>query len=478
MDIDSEGSVQRVNHELPESRSGRVAGRGRRPGSWCGAHLADRFAHRRRIAQGSIRGARRSCRSAPTGSSRLPRLLRALPRGELRLSGRIRGDEIADLRRFVFIPEDWERAERNAQTIATVVQGAGVLIAVVMVIAGMIAAIVSWSRRQFSVRLFLAVSAAFLSLSAVSLINNFPALLASLSTSQPLQLQLAVLIGSSAVGLLVEAVGAGAHRWSRADVVGSAIGWSRGSHSRSASRSGPRPPARSSSAPCRGSGPLWPSYAGAAAFVPLLSAATTPVAALILRITILMLMVATANRISDGWTRRRVLTGALLVIVGGVLGNAGSPLNLARVDCVGRDHRRAVAGGLRRRAPASRQHRAVRRGAPDHRRHPSRGMDEGLSRCPHRRAHRVRRDVGRGDRVVPGARSLAPSNGGAAAWKSRRYRAVCACVGRVCGPAKSATEVSGGLMASAAGESDRLTTRRKAQLREAGPDSNARPCRW
>ena len=42
-----------------------------------------------------------------------------------------------------------------------------------------------------------------------------------------------------------------------------------------------------------------------------------------------MLMVATANRISDGWTRRRALTGALLVIAGGVLGNAGSPLNLA-----------------------------------------------------------------------------------------------------------------------------------------------------
>src|SRR6185436_6769399 len=97
---------------------------------------------------------------------------------ELRLSGRVRGGEITDLRRFVYIPEDWLRAERNAQTIATVVQGAGVLIAVVMVIAGMIAAIVSWSRRQFSVRLFLAVAAAFLGLSAVSLINNFPALLA------------------------------------------------------------------------------------------------------------------------------------------------------------------------------------------------------------------------------------------------------------------------------------------------------------
>ena len=53
----------------------------------------------------------------------------------------------------------------------------------------MIAAIVSWSRRHFSVRLFLSIAAAFLVLSVVNLVNGFPALMASLSTSQPLQLQ-------------------------------------------------------------------------------------------------------------------------------------------------------------------------------------------------------------------------------------------------------------------------------------------------
>ena len=68
---------------------------------------------------------RRSCRSARIGSSRLQMVSRTAA-GRARLSGRIRGDEITDLQRFVFVPEDWERAERNAQTIATVVQGAGV----------------------------------------------------------------------------------------------------------------------------------------------------------------------------------------------------------------------------------------------------------------------------------------------------------------------------------------------------------------
>ena len=61
---------------------------------------------------------------------------RSLPRGDLRLSARIVGDEITDLRRFVFIPEDWLRTQRNAQTIASIVQGGGILFGAVLVIGG------------------------------------------------------------------------------------------------------------------------------------------------------------------------------------------------------------------------------------------------------------------------------------------------------------------------------------------------------
>jgi hypothetical protein len=75
-------------------------------------------------------------------------------------------------------------------------------------------------------------------------------------------------------------------------------------------------------------GPLWPSYAGAATFVPLLASATTPVIALLTRITLLLLIVGAANRITAGWTRRRTLTAVLIVAVGGVLGNSASPLNV------------------------------------------------------------------------------------------------------------------------------------------------------
>src|SRR5207245_688335 len=71
----------------------------------------------------------------------------------------------------------------------------------VMVVGGVIAAVISWSRRQFVVRLFLAVFALFLVLSGVRLTNNFPIVMANLTTSQPLRLQIAILIGTSVVGL-------------------------------------------------------------------------------------------------------------------------------------------------------------------------------------------------------------------------------------------------------------------------------------
>ena len=118
VEIDSDGSVQRVSHELPESRSGPSLDEGAARQRVRRA-LADRFA----IDAASLKEISAVPSKLPQRTDWLVTFAQgspALPRGELRLSGRIRGDEITGLRRFVFIPEDWLRAERNAQTIATV----------------------------------------------------------------------------------------------------------------------------------------------------------------------------------------------------------------------------------------------------------------------------------------------------------------------------------------------------------------------
>ena len=49
----------------------------------------------------------------------------ALPQGELRVSVAIAGSEVTDTWRFVHVPEEWERAERERRTAAGVFNAAG-----------------------------------------------------------------------------------------------------------------------------------------------------------------------------------------------------------------------------------------------------------------------------------------------------------------------------------------------------------------
>ncbi len=254
---------------------------------------------------------------------------RPLPQGEPRLSVRLAGDEIADARRFVYVPEDWQRTERNARTVASIVQAAGGALGGILVIGGVIAAIVSWSRRRFVVPLFLKVLVALLVLSGIRVGNSFPEMMASLSTSQSVRLQLAIFVGSSVVGLGVLSAAmalvtgampvwspsAGRLKAGSALAIGAALGALAAA-------------ARAGSALMGSRGPMWPSYEGAGTFVPFVAAATAPTVTALTRIVVLLVVVTAANRMTGHWTRRRVPGAVLLGIAGGLLGTTGAPQNM------------------------------------------------------------------------------------------------------------------------------------------------------
>jgi hypothetical protein len=323
--LDAKGAVERVGHELPESR----------PGTSLDAAAARQLARRALKERFSIDDA--SLEEVSATPSKLPARTdwvitfkdssRLLPRGEARLGVRLAGDEVAGARRFVFVPEEWERAERNAETVASIVQGAGLLLGGAIVFGGAIAAIVTWSRRRFVVRLFLIAFATVLAFTAIRFVNAFPGTLPALSTSQPLQLQLAVLLGSSAVGITLQAA-------ALALIAGAAPVWlpTRGNNARVSLQIGLAVGMIASAiravSALTGGGPLWPSYGGANSFAPFVGAAVAPLVALFVRIAIITLIVVAATRLSSAWTRRRILTGVLLVVVGGVLGTTASPLNV------------------------------------------------------------------------------------------------------------------------------------------------------
>jgi hypothetical protein len=324
---DTDASVQRVSHELPESR----------PGAALDEAAARDVSKRTLVERFHVDAA--SLKDVSAVPSKLPARTdwtitfsdpsRTLPKGELRLGVRIAGDEVASAYRFVYVPEDWERTERNAQTVASIVRVAGGLLAAVLVVGGVIAAIITWSRRQFAILMFLAVFGAYLVLSGIRVANSFPIMMASLSTSQPLRLQLAILLGTSVVGLGLLSAGL-------ALIAGAAPVWSADSgrlESHMAIKIGIAlgalaAVARAVSAMVGSSGPVWPSYEGAGTLVPFLAAAVGPVLSALTRIVVLVLVVVAANWLSAGWTRRRALAAALLWIVGGLLGTPGSPENL------------------------------------------------------------------------------------------------------------------------------------------------------
>jgi hypothetical protein len=325
VNLDADAAVQSVSHELPESR----------PGASLEEPAARDLAKRALVQRFSIDAAVLNDVSAVP--SKLPQRTdwtvtfsdtsRTLPRGELRLSTRITGDEVAETRRFVFIPEDWERSERNVQTVASILSGGGLLLGGIAMFAGMISAILSWSRRQFSVRVFLAIFATFLAFNAARLANSFPTLMAQLSTAQPLALQLMVLLGATSVGVALQSgamalIAGAAPNWCFAGATGprtaAKLGLSLGAIAAAAA---------AISALSSGT-PLWLSYAGAASFVPFVASLVSPIVALLTRTTFVLLIVGTANRMTAGWTRRRALASALLVVTGGVLGNVAPPLNI------------------------------------------------------------------------------------------------------------------------------------------------------
>src|SRR5262245_65269041 len=70
----------------------------------------------------------------------------------------------------------------------------------------------------------------------------------------------------------------------------------------------------------RSSEPPWPDVSAYGTYVPLLAAAAGTIPSFLLRSVTMMVMLSTVDHLSHGWTRRRLLMGAALLLAGAVLG--------------------------------------------------------------------------------------------------------------------------------------------------------------
>jgi hypothetical protein len=248
-----------------------------------------------------------------------------LDQGDARIAVEIAGDEVVDSFRFVHLPEEWERADRNRGMLTQLI---GIVCTVLMVfifIAGGVTAIVRWSRRRFAAGSFVTFAALLFLLGLVQVVNRWPVITSSFSTAQPYMLQLSVAAGAAVVSTLLMAAFVAlcigfVHRWvpaqpgegrSGAMIAGVALGVVVAGIVTLAGRLAPS------------TQPTWGPFETAGAAVPLLGGALGPITGWIIMSALLMLVFGFVHAMTRGWTRRRLPLGLLLVLFGLVLAGTG-----------------------------------------------------------------------------------------------------------------------------------------------------------
>jgi hypothetical protein len=326
--VTGDGAIARVRHRLPQAQPGAV--------------LAE--AEARALAQTALRERLRAdprrLREISAVSARLPARRdwtftyadsgsRKLPQGQLRLEVEIAGDRAVDARRFVHVPESWEREYRNGQTLIRSLRLSRGLLTVLVTLAGMVAAIVAWSRKRFPVRIAMLLFGTLVLFLIAQSANSWPSLAANFSTAQPWELQRMIALVAVAMtqGLLAAAVA----------LLGA---WAHGQVMRTTP--GPRGPGPSLGLAVGliagvvlalgGSiggqaSPRWPDYDAAQSMVPWLAEALVPTVSILIRIATLAGLLGAAHGLTRGWSERRGAVGTLLAVAAGVLAAPGNPPN-------------------------------------------------------------------------------------------------------------------------------------------------------
>jgi hypothetical protein len=324
--VDRHGLAQQVLHTLPEGRPG--------------ASLDESAA--RDLARRALRD--RAQLDATAGQARevsaRPAKLKArtdwtftfadttitpLPQGEARIDVTIAGDEITGVRRYVYVPEEWSRQQRAAGIRSTIARiFAGVLFGGLLVAAAVIGVIV-WSRGRYTPLVFLLGTTLMLGASLVNAANGWPAIMASLSTAQPLPLQLGAVAGVGLVGLALVsalvglALGAVPRRLMETvrlpdrDAIPMGIAGGLVAAAVSAAGTWLRTPP-------------WariPDITPLNTVIPFVEVATDPIPGFLIRLAVLLALFIAIDRVTTGWTRLRVPAAIGLALAGFVA--AGPP---------------------------------------------------------------------------------------------------------------------------------------------------------
>ena len=195
--VGPDGAPGRRNHQLAEDAAG--AGLPEAAARTLAREALDDLGATADLPEVSAESTRRPARTDWTFTYRDP-AVGDLAGGEARVAIEIAGDEVVDTRRYVFLPEEWRRADQQRGTALSIAGFASTVVLVLLLVAGGAVAMVRWTRGAFDLGLALAVAGIALAAAVVTTANNWPVLMSTLSTAQPLPLQLGIALTGSLIG--------------------------------------------------------------------------------------------------------------------------------------------------------------------------------------------------------------------------------------------------------------------------------------
>ncbi|HTM23698.1 MAG TPA: hypothetical protein VL225_00810 [Vicinamibacterales bacterium] len=324
------GEVRNVRHIVPQARAGatldEAAARQR-----AFAAVKERFAlEAGQVREISAKPQKQKARTDWTFTF-TDTTVAPLHDGEPRIDVDLAGDEVASAGRYVYVPEEWQRQQRAGSTRNFIIQIATSVVFGGLLLSAAIAGMVAWSRSLYTPRLFLAAAVLVFLVSAANILNNAPLVIAVLPTAAPLIVQLTGVIAASMIGLTLIgalvglAIGALPHRLAplgrlsdrdalRLGVAGGLFG------------------AAAAAVAALVRTPIWaqfPSVNSLGAAVPLLQLALEPIGGFMTRLAVVTATLATIERLTASWTRRRIPAIAAIAAIGFLAGGAPSGTHFA-----------------------------------------------------------------------------------------------------------------------------------------------------
>jgi hypothetical protein len=242
--------------------------------------------------------------------------------GEARALVLIGGDEVAGTGRYIFVPEEWQRAERERASRFSIAKIVVVLLFSLVGLGAVIWASMAWTRDHFDRRVFWIVALVSLGATVVGAIDQWPTAAFGLKTTEPVVRQVALAAGSALFAAVLGALLAGmlsgvaayAARMHVTPGLGASTLWIRGAEIGLFAIGvealvGALTPDLA---------PSWPSFGAEKAMIPWLARVASTIS-IITPMAGAIVALRWIDRLSHGWTRHRVLCVLLFVLAEGAL---------------------------------------------------------------------------------------------------------------------------------------------------------------